>query len=56
MKKSSKINFFTSLLMCFFLTGFSSCKDDENKKKEYDPNQPIILTVITRKREGLRLK
>ena len=53
MKKSSKINFFTSLLMCFFLTGFSSCKDDENKKKEYDPNQPIILTDYYPKEGGI---
>lgn len=53
MKKSSKIKFFTSLLMCLLLAGFSSCKDEENKKKEHDPNKPVVLTDYYPKEGGI---
>ena len=56
MKRSNRFKFFTSLLMCFLLVGFFSCKDDDNQKKEYDPSKPITLTDFYPKEGGIATK
>ena len=56
MKKSNNFRIFTSLLMGFLIAGFSSCKADENKKNQHDPNKPIVLTDFYPKEGGIATK
>lgn len=56
MKKSSNLKIFTLLTMGLLLIGFSSCKDDEEKKKEHNPEKPIILTDFYPKEGGIATK
>lgn len=56
MKKSSNLKIFTLLMMGLLLIGFSSCKDDEEKKKEHNPEKPIILTDFYPKEGGIATK